>query len=341
MTELSPLALNLSSEHQLTEHYAQIILPFWQQSVIESQFTSTDNVTISYAYTLCPQAKATIVISPGRSEGYLKYQELIYDLVQQGYSVFIIDHRGQGLSDKLIDHPQKGYVADFQHYVDDLKHFYHEVVNAKTSDQRFLLGHSMGCTIATLYLQQYPDDFAAATMSAPMYGFNPGKVPAAVAIPLIRLLVWWKKRSNNSTDYFLDQGDYHWLPFEQNQLTHSEIRYRQFRQQNEDIPALKLGGITFHWLATSLNAIDQLYANLSQLKTPLLLLQAGEETIVSLAAQDKFCRLNGCEKLELADARHEILFEVDTIRHKAIGAMLAFFDHQLRKRLSACDSGSS
>lgn len=320
----------LSLEHNLTEHYRQNILPFWQHSVIESNFVSKDRIVIAYAYTLNPQAKATIVISPGRTEGYLKYQELIFDLHQKGYMVFIIDHRGQGLSGQLIDHPQKGHVGDFQHYVDDLKQFYDDVVADKTIGQRFLLGHSMGGTIATLYLQQRPDDFAAATVSAPMYGFNAGKLPTALAKPLIRGLIWYKKQTETTEDYFFNQGDYHWVPFEQNELTHSEIRYRQFRQQNEDVPALQLGGITFGWLSTSFNAIDQLFEHLNQLKIPMLLLQAGSDTVVNLAAQDHFCQqmqqYHGCQKLVLKGSKHEILFETDDIRNQAIQVMLGFFD---------------
>ncbi len=324
-----PKPYQLSSARRLTEHYSQRILPFWQNSVIESHFTTKDGISIAYAYTLCPDAKATIVISPGRTEGYLKYQELIFDLHRQNYAVFIIDHRGQGLSDQLIDHPQKGYVADFQDYVDDLIDFYDHIVAAKAQGQRLLLGHSMGCTIATLYLQQRPEDFAAATMSAPMYGFNPGKLPMLIAKPLIRLVIWWKKRANTSSDYFFNQQDYHWVPFEQNQLTHCEIRYHQFRQQNEQIPALQLGGITFQWLSTSLSAIEQLYANLDKIKTPLLVLQAGDDEVVNLDAQDQFCNkmqaAERCEKRVLTGARHEVFFEVDPIRTQAISSMLDFF----------------
>ncbi len=64
--------------------------------------------------------KATVVVVNGRTESYLKYQELAYELTQQGYQVLMFDHRGQGLSTRLTDNPHKGHIEDFQQYVDDM-----------------------------------------------------------------------------------------------------------------------------------------------------------------------------------------------------------------------------
>ena len=41
-----------------------------------------------------------LVISPGQGEPALKYAELVYDLKDTGYDIFVIDHRGQGASDR-------------------------------------------------------------------------------------------------------------------------------------------------------------------------------------------------------------------------------------------------
>lgn len=61
-----------------------------------------------------------IVICPGRIESYVKYAELAYDLVHTGFDVLIIDHRGQGLSGRMLSDTHRGHVDNFSDYVDDL-----------------------------------------------------------------------------------------------------------------------------------------------------------------------------------------------------------------------------
>ncbi len=323
----------LTSQDTLEEQFSQQIEPFWQSSVSTGSFDSDDGVSIAYAYCLCPDAKATVVVSPGRTEGYLKYKEFIFDLYQNGFSVFIIDHRGQGLSGRLIDDPQKGFVDDFQHYVDDLHYFYHHVVAPKANGPLFLTGHSMGGTIATLYLQQNPDDFVGAAMSAPLYGFHPGSIPVFLAKPVSWVLIGLKILLGQSKDYFIGQHDYRHEPFEGNDLTHCQPRYHHFREQYAHEPALQLGGITFHWLATALRAIDRLYDKLENIKTPMLIIQSCDDPIVSIRAQSRVHKrlkeLGECQKIELHGAKHEVFFETDLMRNTAIGGMLGFFEETI------------
>jgi lysophospholipase len=319
----------LCSERNLDEHYSQQIIPFWQQSVVTGTFDSDDGIQIAYAYCVCSNAKGTIVLSPGRTEGYLKYQELMFDLYQNGFSVFIIDHRGQGLSGRLIKHPQKGYVDDFQHYVDDFHYFYHHVVIKHANSPLFLLGHSMGATIATLYIQQNPIDFVAAAMSAPLYGFRPGPLPIFAAKAVTRVLIGIKALLGRSTDYFLGQCDYNRMPFEENQLTHCKPRYVRFREQFDQNGAMRLGGITYHWLSTSLRALNRLFDQLSSIKTPLLIIQSCDDAIVSQSEQNRFYKLlnaiGECKKVELHGSKHEVFFETDLMRTTAVTATLDFF----------------
>lgn len=323
----------LSSADNIKQHYQENILPFWQQKVQTCEFQSSDNTTLAYAYCINPHAKATIVLSPGRTEGYLKYQEFFYDLYQNGYSVFAIDHRGQGLSDRLINHPQKGYVDKFQHYVDDFAQFFEEEVKPKTDSPLFLVGHSMGATIATLYLEQFPDKFIASAMSAPLYGFNPGMLPVFVAKPLSQILIGIKTLMGKSSDYFLGQFDYCQVPFKENKLTHCQARYDHFRYIYEQHNKLRLGGITFHWLATSLRAIKDLFRHINSIETPMLIIQSYDDEVVNLGDQTRFYkRLEPkgiCEKIELHGAKHEVFFETDLMRTTAITGMLKFFDKHL------------
>ncbi|GAK84781.1 lysophospholipase L2 [Vibrio ponticus] len=118
------------------------------------------------------QHTKAIVVVNGRIECTYKYQELFYDLYRQGYDVYSYDHRGQGLSDRLVANRDIGYVDEFDDYLQDLaamvEHF-----SLERYEKRFLLGHSMGGNIVTRYVQTHPEHpFDAMALSAPMFGVN-------------------------------------------------------------------------------------------------------------------------------------------------------------------------
>ncbi len=133
-----------TSEHNLATSFATQINPFWQEHVTEDAFFGKGNVKVRYAFCIPPAPKATIVVSSGRIESYLKYKEFIYDLYQNGFAVFILDHRGQGLSGRMTHDPQHGYVASFDDYVDDLVTFVDTIVKPKQQGELQLVCHSMG-----------------------------------------------------------------------------------------------------------------------------------------------------------------------------------------------------
>src|SRR4051812_44355355 len=92
------------SENDLREIYRLKIVPFWQQEGRLGSFLSSlgNAATIQYMAFTQSVPSTAIVISTGRTESFIKYKELIWDLWQLGYSVFIHDHRGQGLSSRLL-----------------------------------------------------------------------------------------------------------------------------------------------------------------------------------------------------------------------------------------------
>ena len=64
-------------------------------------------------------------------------------------------------------------------------------------------------------------------------------------------------------------------------------------------PELALGGVTYGWLAATFKSIDILsgteYAG--KIKTPVLIISAGKDRIVSEAAQRAICSSNGKRQL--------------------------------------------
>lgn len=324
-SSLSAMDYYFSDENQLESHYPTQIQGFWHNQVITGEFSGVAEVPIGYAYVQHPQAIGSIVISSGRIEGYLKYKEVLFDLYQNRYSVFILDHRGQGLSGRMSDNPHQGYVQDYQQYVDDLKTFYSQIVVPNSQHQPLLLGHSMGGAIGTLYLATYPDDFAKAAFTSPMYGIKT-PLPLWLAKALINtgqtLNHWFASRPW----YFIGQGDYLAVPFALNMLTNSKSRYQFFRQEYEQEPKLQLGGVTFDWLDASITAMNRIAEQANQIESQILVLQAGNDMVVENQAQDHVCaRLPHCQLQVIAKAKHELLMEADDYRQPAMRTILDFF----------------
>lgn len=330
---------SFSSEQQLTENLATVIADFWQTGHF-SHFKGVDQVRINYVYFINAAHSKKIIIVPGRCESYLKYQELSYDLFLQGYNVFIIDHRGQGLSQRLQKNLHKGYVTHFQDYVTDLKYFIEEISVKVDKTTTFILAHSMGAAIATRYLQEKTISINAALLASPMFGFNTGSLPKYFTQKLIQIANFINKKVSEHAWYFFGQKNYHTITFEKNHLTHSKQRYSAFANLYQTTPDLQLGGVTLQWLIEGIEAQKAILDNLEQITTPLLVLQAKEDTVINNQAQHIFCQqLNNikpqyCTSTEpviIEGAYHELFFETDTIRNQAINHCLAWFSlHQSR-----------
>lgn len=316
----------LSDENELEQCYDSQIQGFWHNQVSTGNFDGVDNTKIAYACALHPQARGTVVISSGRIEGYLKYKELVFELYQNHYCVFILDHRGQGLSGRMTPRSHQGYVADFADYVTDLKTFYDHIVMPNSKHQPVLLGHSMGGAIGTLYLAKYPQDFCKAAFTAPMYGIRM-PLPKWLVKGLLSSGLMLNHWFGRSPWYFPGQTDYLAIPFAINPLTHSKIRYRIFRREYEQQPALQLGGITYNWLQAAIAALETLAKEISSIQTETLVLQAGGDQIIDNKAQDHLCAMMPrCQLKPIPDARHELLMEADRYRQPTLRTILAFFD---------------
>ena len=323
-----------SQELLLAKRLKSDIYQFWQQGNFSS-FLGVDNARINYVYFNQSQATKCIVIVNGRNESYLKYKELSYDLSQQGYQVFLFDHRGQGLSERLLNSPHKGYVKSFNDYIVDLSSFINTVVKANCATKPYLLAHSMGAAIATRYLQNNPNVIQAAVLSSPMFGFNAGGIPQVIAKSLIKGLHTINQVTSSTPWYFLAHQDYKKSDFKDNVLTQSELRYEIFNSLLEEQPAIQLGGVTLNWLVEGIKAQEEIFNEIEKVSTPIIVLQAGKDTVIDNSAQDKFCENlhklqpqscpNGLVK-NIEGALHELFFEKDNYRNQALSEVILWFN---------------
>lgn len=304
------------------------LLDFWKHRE-EGEFTGVENVPIRYVRFISAQHDKVILLCPGRIESYVKYPELAYDLFHCGYDVVIIDHRGQGRSGRLLKDSHRGHVEAFDHYVDDLETLYQKEIASRSYRHRYALAHSMGGAILALMLARQPDAFDAVVMASPMFGiFLP--MPAWMAN---RILEWAEKRPTLRDGYAMGTGKWRARPFGINELTHSRERYRRNLRFYADDPGLRVGGPTYHWVREGVMAGQSALSKAKEISTPLLVLQAGADKVVDNRAQDLFCQAmttagqpcEGGKPLVINGARHEILFEKDSMRAEALDAIVAFF----------------
>jgi lysophospholipase len=107
--------------------------------------------------------------------------------------------------------------------------------------------------------------------------------------------------------------------FDGNRLTSDPRRFARDLQRLDENPDLAVGGVTFGWLSATLKSIRTLHAcgYAEKIRTPVCIVGAGSERIVSLQAQRRLCRRLCCGRYRLIPgARHEILREVDGVRRR-------------------------
>jgi acylglycerol lipase len=135
---------------------------------LDGQFKGSGNLNLYYQCWLpADEPKAILLVVHGLAEHSGRYSNLVNYFVPRGYGVYGYDQRGHGKSDGL-----RGYVDRFSYFVDDLDIFLRLVHSRHHDAKIFLVGHSIGGTIATAYTILRQDGFdglilAAATLSTP------------------------------------------------------------------------------------------------------------------------------------------------------------------------------
>jgi acylglycerol lipase len=152
---------------------------------LEGKFKGLGNLNLFYQCWLpVGESKAILLVVHGLAEHSGRYGNLVNYFTLKGYAVYSFDQRGHGKSDGV-----KGYVERFSYFVDDLDIFLRLVRSRHPDVKIFLVGHSIGGTIATAYAILHQGEFdglilSGATLSVPTdVGF--GTIFAARLLSLI------------------------------------------------------------------------------------------------------------------------------------------------------------
>lgn len=195
-------------------------------------------------------AKGTVLLFPGRTEYVEKYAPAAGDLAQRGFATLVIDWRGQGLADRLLDDVRIGHVGVFADYQKDVAAMVAAAQELELPKPYYLLGHSMGGCIGLRALHDGLD-VAAAAFTGPMWGIRiaPHLRPVAWALGRVMPAIGHGHRLPPGTvldSYILTAA------FDDNLLTTDYEMFEMMRLQLQAHPEMALGGPSFVWLREAL-----------------------------------------------------------------------------------------
>jgi lysophospholipase len=294
-------------------------------------FKTSDNVQLRYA--LWPKSegahRGTICLVQGRTEFIEKYFETIADFRRRGFSVATFDWRGQGGSDRLIGNKKLGYVDKFEDYWTDLRSFHGEILLPDCPPPFYLVGHSMG-GLASLHAGandrlMFDRIFLSAPMVAldrqPLSMAGVAKVAEALSFVGLGQMPIARKADKPASE----------TTFPGNPLTSDLIRYMRMVDVVKARPGLEIAAPTVRWVAAAMEAMAEANRDSfpARMRTPLLMLAAARDEVVSAAAIERLgLRMRTGRHVVIAGARHELFMENDMIRGQVFAAFDAFITEQ-------------
>ncbi|MCS6994549.1 MAG: lysophospholipase [Anaerolineales bacterium] len=223
----------------------------------EGQFQTPQGAKIYYQHWQ-PQSppKALLLLVHGLAEHSGRYLNVVNSFVPRGYAVYGLDHIGHGKSEGT-----RVYVEQFADYIRPLETYFEMLRAWHPETPVFLVGHSLGGLIASVYLLEHQEQFRGAILSAPAVKISDSISPATIAIGKIlsRLL----PRAGI-------------LALDATAISKDEAVVRAYVND----PLVYTGKVTARLGAEMLAAMQRVTAEARTLRLPLLLLQGSADRLV-------------------------------------------------------------
>lgn len=248
-----------------------------------------------------PDASRTVVLVHGYGEHGGRYLRRVRPLLNAGFRVLIPDVRGHGRSDG-----PRGHVMRFGEYLDDLATVFREV--RTPTSHTGLLAHSHGGLIACRHLLSEKPRVCAAALTSPLLGI-------AVKPPA------WKVAAGRWMSRIAPRVS---LP--------TEIQAEWVSHDPAVVEAYGTDPYNHHvnnarWFTEAVSAMEACFVQATALSVPTLVLQAGDDKLVSAEASARWAAASGATYEEIAGAYHEVLFELDGATH--VARVSAFLDQHV------------
>lgn len=328
-----PKSIN-SQSHELHQKVELELLPLYRRAQ-HGYFKTRDGVHLAFSQFKASEAalidgkpKATLIISHGLGESRPQWLDQIKTFVEEGYDVFIYEHRGQAHSDRQVSNPHKVYVKQFEDYEEDLHEFIHKVVKPQSSPPLYGVSFSLGGLVATANAIKNPEDIEALVAIAPAFQIKTRQYPQSLVKGLTDLMVWFGKEK----EYSFHQKDFSEEKLEMlRENTHSEDRWHVFLKLLKTYPLTVPGSLTHGWLSQMLRANQEIQKNYPYLHRPTLVIEASKDSLLDPRVTRKMAeRHPWISHYADPDSYHSIIHESDSIRNPALTEVLRFLVHPER-----------
>ena len=258
----------------------------------EHRLVSFDRTPIFYRRYEGPQkSRAVLFILHGMGEHGGRYQALAEFLGQAGIGSLLPDARGFGRSGG-----KRGCVQHFEDYRRDLDAVYQQCVHLFPHKPFFILGHSFGGLLLSSWLAVRPKiKCHGMVLSSPNFG---------ISIPIPQWRHWaGLLASHLAPDFTQDTR------VDSTRLTHDAAVYKEYKKDR--YIHHRISARLYSLLIRELSRAGEIA---SRIQCPSLVLQAGDDVIVSRRATETFFEKLGSRDKELKiyeNLYHEILNETE------------------------------
>ena len=259
----------------------------------ESFISGPDKSNLFVQNWLIPSPKGELLVTHGLAEHSECYNAFAHRLNQEGWNVWAWDLPGHGKSSG-----KRGYVQDFQQYIDDLSRVLSHV--KKQADERstpiYLFGHSMGGLITFLFsAKTQTPQFKGVILSSPAFGLSL-EVPK-IKSQAAKMLLKWAPRVTlyNEVDH--------------SKLTRDESLVRAYALDH--LRHDKISAPVFLGMLDGFKQVDEL-AN--QFHHPVLMIVGGQDQITdSTTTEQIFKKIPGNSKQLFIspNSYHEVFNDLD------------------------------
>ena len=300
------------------------VMPYIGARRSDGYFAGYDGNPIHSVRYACGAPKATMIISHGFTESAEKWHETAYYLLNFGYDVYIIEHRGHALSYRSVADKTLTHIDRFDEYVRDFALFV-DLVRAERQTDLYLLAHSMGCAIGLLYLESRPEAFKKVFLSSPMIMPSTGGIPAWCGRFITRAAIIFGKGKKRAFVSGVYPGD---EKFEDSAKT-SRARFDEYNAIKRSTPDYQNYSCTYGWVNNSLRVCKNILkkGGPEKIAAKVFIAIAGLDTIVERKPQLALARrLRACEYKIYEGAKHEIYGSADPVAKEYFADLLSFFE---------------